>query len=464
MIRRLRSASLRARIVWIVLALLIAVLALLFVAVDLALSARLHDDARTRLTDRVGLAQQLDGQLSARDLVDRLGGDGVTVRLCRTDGSGCVAATPDPAPPARGAGGPPGPRPRPAKAADVPVEVAGSVLFVRTALDRTQILTLSLDTTQITEALARLVVLEVIGGAVALLLAGLAAARLSRTALRPLEDMTALARQIAAGDRGRRLGTAGPDSELSRTAAAFDAMLDELEAAEARMRTFLTDASHELRTPMAGLQANAELLLREDPDRADRERVAVALVRESRRAARLVDDLLTMVRAGQGIDLVPERVDLVEIARAETARAQALAPELNFVVEAAGRCPVDGDPLRLGQILGNLLDNARHATPPGGTLTVTAGRGDGWVTLTVCDTGPGVPPGERSLIFERFGRGDASRSRDTGGAGLGLPIARSLARAHGGDLTYVDRPVGAGFRLCLPATASSPISAGPGLG
>jgi signal transduction histidine kinase len=276
--------------------------------------------------------------------------------------------------------------------------------------------------------------------------------------------MTALARQIAAGDRGRRLGTAGPDSELSRTAAAFDAMLDELEAAEARMRTFLTDASHELRTPMAGLQANAELLLREDPDRADRERVAVALVRESRRAARLVDDLLTMVRAGQGIDLVPERVDLVEIARAETARAQALAPELNFVVEAAGRCPVDGDPLRLGQILGNLLDNARHATPPGGTLTVTAGRGDGWVTLTVCDTGPGVPPGERSLIFERFGRGDASRSRDTGGAGLGLPIARSLARAHGGDLTYVDRPVGAGFRLCLPATASSPISAGPGLG
>jgi two-component system OmpR family sensor kinase len=478
MIGRLRPASLRARIVWIVLALLTAVLALLFVAVDLALSARLHDDARTRLTDRVGLAQQLDGQLAARDLVDRLGGDGVTVRLCRTDGSGCVAAAPDPAPPGRRAGGPPGPRPKPAKAADVPVEAAGSVLFVRTALDRSQILTLSLDTTQITEALGRLVVLEVIGGAVALLLAGLAAARLARTALRPLEDMTALALQIAAGDRGRRLGarriaggdrgprlgTAGPDSELSRTAAAFDAMLDELEAAEARMRTFLTDASHELRTPMAGLQANAELLLREDPDRADRERVAVALVRESRRAARLVDDLLTMVRAGQGIDLVPERVDLVEIAQAETARARALAPELNFVVEAAGRCPVDGDPLRLGQILGNLLDNARHATPPGGTLTVTAGGGDGWVTLTVCDTGPGVPPGERSLIFERFGRGDASRSRDTGGAGLGLPIARGLARAHGGDLVYVDRPVGAGFRLCLPATASSPVSGGPGLG
>ena len=451
---RLRPASLRARVVWTVLALLTAVLVVLFVAVDLALSARLQDDARTRLTDRVGLAEQLDGQLSARQLVDRLGGDGVTVQLCRTDGSECVAAATDPAPPAPGAGGPRGPRPKSGKVqTEVPVETAGSVLFVRTELSGAQVLTLSLDTTQITEALARLVVFETIGGAVALLLAGLAAARLSRTALRPLEEMTALARQIAGGDRGRRLGTAGPDSELSRTAAAFDAMLDELEAAEAQMRAFLTDASHELRTPMAGLQANAELLLREDPDRAERERVAVALVRESRRAARLVDDLLTMARAGQGLDLVPEQVDLVEIARAETTRSQALAPALAFEVTGDDSCPVTGDPLRLGQILGNLLDNARHATPPGGRITVTTNRMPGQVTLTVCDTGPGVPSAERALIFERFGRGDASRSRNTGGAGLGLPIARGLARAHGGELTYVERPAGACFRLDLPVSS-----------
>ncbi|GAA0572757.1 HAMP domain-containing sensor histidine kinase [Paractinoplanes ferrugineus] len=459
---RLRPASLRARVAWIVLALLTSVLVVLFVVVDLALSDRLHDDARTRLTDRVGLAQQLDGQLSAEQLVDRLGGDGVTVQLCRTDGSGCATTVPNPAPPRPGAGDPRGPRPKPVRAnADVPVETAGSVLFVRTQLNGAQVLTLSLDTTQITEALARLVVLQIIGGAVALLLAGLAAARLSRTALRPLEQMTTLARQIAAGDRGRRLGTAGPDSELRRMAAAFDAMLDELEAAETRMRTFLADASHELRTPMAGLQANAELLLRENPDRAERERVAVALVRESRRAARLVDDLLTMTRAGEGIDLAQERLDLIEIARTETARAQALAPALTFLVEGDEQCPVVGDPLRLGQILGNLLDNARHATPAGGSVTVTAERRDGRAVLTVGDTGPGVPPGERDVIFERFGRGDASRSRNTGGAGLGLPIARGLARAHGGDLTYVDRPAGACFRLDLPA-AAAPASSHPG--
>jgi signal transduction histidine kinase len=110
-----------------------------------------------------------------------------------------------------------------------------------------------------------------------------------------------------------------------------------------------------------------------------------------------------------------------------------------------------GDPLRLGQILTNLLDNARHATPAGGTITVDVRRCGGQVRLEVADTGPGVPATERALIFERFGRGDASRSRDTGGAGLGLPIARGLAVAHGGALSYADSPAGARFQVDLPA-------------
>jgi two-component system OmpR family sensor kinase len=502
---RPRPLSLRARVTWAVLALLTVVLVVLFTAVDLVLAARLHADARTRLTDRVALARQLDGQLGAQQFVDRLRGDGVVARLCVRDGSGCVAAAADPPPPGRR--NPPGPAPRQqarggvaAQETSLPVETAGSIIFVRTELRGAQVLTLSLDTSQITEALHRLIVLEVGGGLLALLLAGLASARLSRAALRPLAELTTLARQIADGDRGRRLGHPRTDSELGRTAAAFDTMLDELEAAlatanaaEAGMRSFLADASHELRTPMAGLQANAELLLREELDRAERERVAVAMVRETRRATRLVDDLLTTARLGQGgLTLAAERVDLSRLAEAEVARARTLAPALTFTVDAgtlttdagagtpgtartsaeragaetagaetagaetAGAETADagpvvrGDPLRLGQLITNLLDNARHATPPGGAVTVAVRRVGDRVLLDVRDTGPGVPAGERALIFERFGRGDRSRSRDTGGAGLGLPIARGLATAHGGELSYVERQGGACFRLNLP--------------
>jgi signal transduction histidine kinase len=443
--------SLRGRVTWAVLGLLTAVLIVLFTVVDLVLSARLHTDARTRLTDRAALAAQLDPQLSAQQLVDRLRGDGVTVRLCVRDGGGCATAAADPPPPGRRF--PPGPlRQRPSgPRTEVPVETAGSVIFVRTELRGNQLLTLSLDTTQITDAVHRLIVLEVIGGLLALLLAGLAAARLSGAALRPLEDMTALAGQIAAGDRGRRLGHPRTDSELGRTAAAFDSMLDELEAAESGMRSFLADASHELRTPVAGLQANAELLLREDLDRAEREQVAVAMIRETRRAGRLVDDLLTMARLGQdGVRLAAERVDLAQLVAVEVGRVRALAPSLTFTVVAEAAF-VQGDPLRLGQILANLLDNARNATPAGGSVEVSVRRSGDRVLLEVADTGPGVPAAERALIFERFGRGDASRSRNTGGAGLGLPIARGLAVAHGGDLSYVESPAGATFRVDLPA-------------
>ena len=477
---RRRSLSLQARVTWVVIALLGVVLVSLFTAVDIALSSRLHAEARTRLTDRVALARELQDERSTQRLVDRLEGDGVVARLCVRDGAECVAAAAQPGPPGPGAArqGPGrwgGRQAPPAPAPDVEVEQSGSVLFVSTELSGRRVLTLSLDTTQITDALNRLIFLEVAGGLVALLLAGLAASRLARTALRPLADMTTLARRIAAGDRGRRLGAAGsgpdkrrgaaaepaptafrPGTELGRTAAAFDAMLDELEAAEARMRAFLSDASHELRTPLAGLQANAELLLREDPDRAERERVAVAMVRESRRAARLVDDLLTMARLGQGVPIVAEPVDLMRLAGPEVERARTLAPDLTVELTGPAGVIVQGDPVRLGQIVTNLLDNARHATPAGGTVTVSVRRPAGRVWLDVADTGPGVAPADRGLIFERFGRGDVSRSRNTGGAGLGLPIARGLAQAHGGDLTYVDTGPGARFRLDLPAGGPGP--------
>jgi two-component system OmpR family sensor kinase len=467
MIRLLRPSSLRARVTWAVLALLAVVLTVLFTAVDLALSARLHADVKVRLTDRAALARQLDGQLGAQQLVDRLRGDGVTAQLCGPGDFGCVESAADPVPPQPHRPGPPG---RPGPAAPAPVETAGPVLFVREPLSRGDVLTLSTDTTQIDETVHRLVVLEIAGGLAALAVAGAAALMMARVALRPLDRMTALARHIAAGDRGRRLGVADGRTELGRTAAAFDAMLDELEtalasahAAETRMRAFLGDASHELRTPIAGLRASAEQLVRENPDRAERERIAVLLVREAQRAGRLVDDLLLTARLGHDVPAAGEPVDLIAVAAQEGARQRLLAPSLTFEIDARGDATVDGDPGRLAQVVTNLLDNARHATPDGGHVTVSLRRDGDRVLLEVSDTGPGVPEGDRERIFDRFARGDPGRSRHSGGAGLGLPIARAIAEAHGGRLACPGGTPGGCFRLELPAryaTAATPRSSG----
>jgi two-component system OmpR family sensor kinase len=311
--------------------------------------------------------------------------------------------------------------------------------------------------------------------------AALLLGRVVAVALRPLDDLTGLARRIAAGDRGRRLGTGRPDTELGRTATAFDAMLDELEtalsaaaSAQTQLRGFLSDVSHELRTPLTGLHATSELLLRDEPDAAGRERAYLAMVRETRRASRLVDDLVTAARLDANAPIALESSDLVEVVRQEIERAQLVTPGQRVGWRGPSSAPVVGDPMRLGQIVANLLDNARHASPAQAEVTVevravmTAPPGQRpeliW-QLDVVDSGPGVAEPDRERIFDRLVRLDASRSRHSGGFGLGLPIARALARAHGGDLAYVGAPsdppvdprlgppaaTGARFRLTLPS-------------
>lgn len=444
-----RPQSLRGRVVVAVLLLLTLLLAALFVAVDLLLAARLHADLRTRLTDRVALAEQLDGALSPQQLADRLRGDGVTVQLCSPEGGGCVTAdvpvpATAPAPPGR-TPRPPTP-PRPAQPSTV--QTVGSLLVVHTTLPQSgQVLTLAVDDSQVGTAVSRLVVLEVVGGAVTLAVAGALLVLVIGRALRPLDRMTELARSIAGGDRGRRLDTGRPDTELGRTAQAFDEMLDELESAEARMRRLLRDVSHELRTPLAGLQATAETLLRGEPDRDGREGAYVELIRETRRASRLVEDLLTMARLDGGMPLARERVDLADVLAQEIERLHRVAPEVTVSADTR-TAVVHADPLRLGQIIANLLTNARYAAS---AVRIGLHRTeDGW-QLDVADDGSGVAPADAERIFQPLVRLDQSRSRHSGGFGLGLPIARALARAHGGDLFLVPGPGGARFRLLLPA-------------
>ena len=513
--RRRLAGSLSGRMTLTTLGVLAVVLVVLFVAVDVVLGARLDSVARGRLTDRAAIARQLGATLGPAQLVNRLRGDGVTARLCAPDDGSCVTSdsagtdsTGTAGAGGNGAGGNgaggngaggnggvgPGLRRSPfgagrpvlPRATSEPVRTDGAVLSSRTTLRSGALLTLSTDTSQGRDVLRRLLVLEAVGGLLALAVAALAMRRLSRLALRPLEQMTGLARAITAGDRGRRLrdaatapgtrrrpGTgsgpvAGAGTELDRTAEAFDGMLDELEdaaararAAEERMRSFLGDASHELRTPLTGITANAELLLRGRPGPAETEEAAVAVVREARRATRLVESLLEMARLDRGVRLEPAAVDLAALARGEADRLRTVAPGLAVRVRGDGDGPwARADPARISQVVANLLDNARRAAGPAGTVTVATRATAGGAELSVSDDGPGIPAPDRERVFHRFTRLDGSRSRTPGataGTGLGLAISRELARASGGELVATDRPdgcPGAHLVLTLPAAAS----------
>jgi two-component system OmpR family sensor kinase len=211
------------------------------------------------------------------------------------------------------------------------------------------------------------------------------------------------------------------------------------------MRRFLADASHELRTPIAAVQASAETLLRTSPGRAARERLILQILREGHRAGRLIDDLLAITRLDQGIPLAREPFDLVPLATAAAELTRELAPAVDVQLRAPSHVHLRGDPR---QVLDNLLSNARHATPDGGQITVGVTDRSNEIQVEVTDTGPGVPPGHREHIFQRFSRIDGTYHRQARGNGLGLAIARSIATAHSGTLICAD-PTGPGARFLL---------------
>ncbi|HEX4721900.1 MAG TPA: HAMP domain-containing sensor histidine kinase, partial [Pseudonocardiaceae bacterium] len=347
------------------------------------------------------------------------------------------------------------------------VKKATMTLVSRGALNGAK-LTLLVDTSPIEKAQQQLRRVLLLAGLIALAVTGAVLVVAIRLALKPLAVMTGLARSIARGGRGRRLSPTRPDTELGSTAAAFDDMLDALEgaehqarvaeaasrASEERTKGFVADAAHELRTPIAGVQAAAEAVLQQSPDASqeDRDRLHLLLVRESRRAGQLVNDLLDLARIDAGIDLTMAQVDLRALADAQADRIRVLAPELTVRVDGP-KLTVLADEARITQIVANLLDNARHATGTDGHIGVWLRQVGGFAELLVTDDGHGVPPADRDRIFDRLVRLDTARDRRFGGSGLGLPIARGFARAHGGDLTCGPPPVGgsgAVFRLLLP--------------
>jgi signal transduction histidine kinase len=305
--------------------------------------------------------------------------------------------------------------------------------------------------------LARALALGVLGGAA---LAAVLALLVARRAVRPIRQIAEAAETIRSGDLGRRIGYRGHD-ELGALARVLDACFAELDEALARQRRFVADASHELRTPLAAIRANVEVLRRwaatEPPAR---DTALASLDQASRRAARLVGDLLYLAKVEREPPRARTPVRLDEIVLSVISEATPLDPDVAIRVTRLDEATVSGDALGLQQLLLNLLDNALRASPPSAEVAVALAAAPDHVAVTVSDDGPGIEPDQLERIFDRF-YSRPGRPATQAGTGLGLAIARAIARDHGGQLTAHNREQrGARFELTLPLTRSSSLPRG----
>jgi two-component system OmpR family sensor kinase len=331
------------------------------------------------------------------------------------------------------------------------------------------ILAIPLSDTYATLHRLLLIELAVSGGAV--ILAGMIGWWLVRLGLRPLRDIERTAGAIALGRLDQRVPGDNRPTEVGRLAGALNVMLGRIQDAfaardatetalrqsEGRLRRFVADASHELRTPVAAVSAYAELFERGAESRPqDLARVMRGIRGETARMGHLVEDLLLLARLDESRPFERSEVDLVEVATDAVSAARAVGPQWLLKVEAAGPVLVHGDRGRLRQVLDNLLSNVRAHTPPGTAATITISRVDGDAVCQVADDGPGISADDAARLFERFFRADPSRSRASGGAGLGLSIVAAIVAAHGGTVAAAPGAGGgAVFTVRLPAGDST---------
>ncbi|MFN2590937.1 MAG: ATP-binding protein [Actinomycetota bacterium] len=300
-----------------------------------------------------------------------------------------------------------------------------------------------------------------IGGAVAAAIALVLARYLARGLTQPLRDMAQAARSMARGDYQHRIEPRTRD-EVGQLAKAFSRMAGEVEGLERLRRELVANVSHELKTPISALRAHLENLL-DGVERPNRP-VLQVMLQQSERLSRLVDQLLDLSRIESGdlpLELGPVDVrSLVDEVAREVAVARAEHPIRLRNEVPAGTPAVLADRERIHQVLFNLLDNAYRFTPSGGTVTVSATLAGRECEVQVRDTGPGIPAEHQELVFERFYRVDPSRSREDGGTGIGLAIARSVVEAHGGRIWAESGPgVGASIRFVLPLAGEAPSGA-----
>lgn len=332
-----------------------------------------------------------------------------------------------------------------------------------------------LPTTVVDETLWWVLLMFCVVSAAALAAATAAGIWIIRRQLEPLSKVSAAARKVAdlELDKGEvRLPTpivpVDPDSahtEVGQLGSALNRMLDRIagalsarHASETRVRQFVSDASHELRTPLAAIRGYTELAQRKRDELP--EDVAHAMSRvesETQRLTTLVEDMLLLARLDEGRPLERATVDLVQVVADAVSDAHAAGPEHEWMLELPDDpVQVTGDQARLHQVLANLLTNARVHTPAGTTVTTSVTmRNDGTAALSVTDDGPGIPEALQPEVFERFARGDSSRSRRGGSTGLGLAIVAAVVKAHRGTIDLHSVPGDTRFVITLPADGHS---------
>ena len=354
--------------------------------------------------------------------------------------------------------------------------------------DKTVLVGVQMDS--VDDVVMMLVAVEVGLSLVVAIAAGFAGRAWVRRELRPLGVVRAAAADIASRDLAddaeelARVGdeaTSGP-VEVAEVAGALNSMIDAVEdgmerraRSEAKLRQFVADASHELRTPLASVQGYAQLA-RRDIDEASRTQALERISSEGARMASLVEEMLTLARLDGNRTLKRDTIDVIPLILDALSDAHVVAPDHEWELGQVVDAPILGDEAALRQILTNLLANARVHTPAGTRVTVSLRQGGGeavagssrtraegrgsakgaqassMVTIRVADDGPGIPPAIRDRVFDRFVRGDSSRTRDGhGSSGLGMSIVESLARAMGGSVRLVDSEKGTVIDVTLPA-------------
>ena len=310
------------------------------------------------------------------------------------------------------------------------------------------------------DAVSRLITVEVLATFAIVVALGLVTFWVIRLGVRPIKQMTRTATAIADGDLSQRVPDVAAGTEAGELGTALNTMLGRIETAfdertesEARLRQFVADASHELRTPVTTIRGYAELY--RTGGLADPEELASAMLRteqESVRMGALVDDLLHLARLDQGSPLEHEPVDLGALVQDTVNDTRAIDPDRPVTASVAGEVVVAGDDRRLRQVIGNLVGNALVHTPPGTPVEVRVRRDGDRVVLEVEDHGPGMSDEVAARAFERFYRADPARSRHRGGTGLGLAIVEATVTAHHGTVTLasVDGE-GTTVRVDLPA-------------